>query len=89
MTYVIRDVICPHCNACRDLDLCRDPDLQVHAAPFNGAFRAQWWGPPCFAQPICLILSSQTKGLAGYHCGYKLGVGHSYMGGWNKSLGET
>ncbi|DBA81285.1 TPA: hypothetical protein ACH3X2_006902 [Trebouxia sp. C0005] len=30
MSYVLRDVICPSCNDCRDLDLCRDPHLQVH-----------------------------------------------------------
>ena len=29
MSYVLRDVICPSCNDCRDLDLCRDPHLQV------------------------------------------------------------
>ena len=30
MSFVLRDVICPSCNDCRDLDLCRDPQLQVH-----------------------------------------------------------
>ena len=29
MSFVLRDVICPSCNDCRDLDLCRDPHLQV------------------------------------------------------------
>ena len=29
MSFVLQDVICPSCNDCRDLDLCRDPQLQV------------------------------------------------------------
>lgn len=29
MSFVLRDVICTSCNDCRDLDLCRDPHLQV------------------------------------------------------------
>lgn len=28
-SFVLRDVICTYCNACTDLDLCRDPNLQV------------------------------------------------------------
>ena len=28
-SFVLRDVICAYCNACTDLDLCRDPNLQV------------------------------------------------------------
>ena len=28
-SYVLRDVICVYCNHCTDLDLCRDPALQV------------------------------------------------------------
>ena len=28
-SYVLRDVICMYCNHCTDLDLCRDPALQV------------------------------------------------------------
>src|SRR5690606_16444821 len=27
LSYVYRDLICPFCNACRDLDLLRDPTL--------------------------------------------------------------
>ncbi|KAK9824549.1 hypothetical protein WJX72_011249 [[Myrmecia] bisecta] len=30
LSFVLRDVICTYCNNCRDLDLCRDPDLQAH-----------------------------------------------------------
>lgn len=30
LTYVLPDVICSFCNQCRDLDLCRDPDLIDH-----------------------------------------------------------
>jgi len=30
LTLVMPDVICSYCNACRDLDLCRDPDLTSH-----------------------------------------------------------
>lgn len=30
MSFMLRDVICTSCNDCRDLDLCRDPHLQVH-----------------------------------------------------------
>ncbi|KAK9830879.1 hypothetical protein WJX81_001263 [Elliptochloris bilobata] len=29
-SFVLRDVICAYCNACADLDLCRDPNLQEH-----------------------------------------------------------
>lgn len=32
LSFVLRDVICGSCNSCRDLDLCRDPDLQVRCA---------------------------------------------------------
>ena len=31
-SWVLRDVICTSCHACRDLDLCRDPGIQVCAA---------------------------------------------------------
>uniref|UniRef100_A0A1D2A3C0 DNA polymerase epsilon catalytic subunit n=1 Tax=Auxenochlorella protothecoides TaxID=3075 RepID=A0A1D2A3C0_AUXPR len=27
---VLRDVICPHCQDCQDLDVCKDPQLQAH-----------------------------------------------------------
>lgn len=30
LTYVLPDVICGYCNHCRDLDLCRDPELMNH-----------------------------------------------------------
>ena len=30
-SYVLRDVICVYCNHCTDLDLCRDPALQVRS----------------------------------------------------------
>ena len=29
-SFVLRDIICAYCNFCTDLDLCRDPALQVH-----------------------------------------------------------
>lgn len=29
MSFVLKDVVCSQCNNSRDLDLCRDPDLQV------------------------------------------------------------
>ena len=31
MTFVLSDVICSYCNQCRDLDLCRDPELTFHS----------------------------------------------------------
>jgi DNA polymerase epsilon subunit 1 len=30
LTFVLPDVICSYCNQCRDLDLCRDPELVFH-----------------------------------------------------------
>lgn len=30
LTFVLPDVICTFCNQCRDLDLCRDPELTQH-----------------------------------------------------------
>ncbi len=38
LTWVLRDVVCDACSACRDLDLARDPALQVHweALGWNG-----------------------------------------------------
>ncbi len=32
LTWVLRDVVCDACSACRDLDLARDPNLQVHSS---------------------------------------------------------
>ena len=37
MSFVLRDVICTNCNDCRDLDLCRDPHLQVRMGIHNTA----------------------------------------------------
>ena len=34
-SYVLRDVICVYCNHCTDLDLCRDPALQVSLRPLR------------------------------------------------------
>lgn len=32
-SYILPEVICHHCNFCRDLDLCKDPSVaQVRAA---------------------------------------------------------
>ena len=33
MSFVLKDVVCSQCNNSRDLDLCRDPDLQVRCLP--------------------------------------------------------
>jgi len=43
LTFVLPDVICSYCNQCRDLDLCRDPELTFH----------HWRCPVC-AQPYDL-----------------------------------
>lgn len=36
LTLVLRDVICPTCQDCQDLDLCRDPAV-------GGCARWWWW----------------------------------------------
>ena len=33
MSFVLQDVVCSQCNNSRDLDICRDPDLQVTCLP--------------------------------------------------------
>lgn len=30
LSFVLQDFICTYCNMCRDLDLCRDPDISNH-----------------------------------------------------------
>ena len=41
-SFVLRDVICAYCNACTDLDLCRDPNLQVQIADTEPHAHAQY-----------------------------------------------
>lgn len=37
-SFVLRDIICAYCNFCTDLDLCRDPALQVGKPGTLGSF---------------------------------------------------
>ena len=39
-SYTLQDVICPNCNYCRDLDLCRDPSLITNRSD-------EWPCPQC------------------------------------------
>uniref|UniRef100_A0A673NN21 DNA polymerase epsilon catalytic subunit n=1 Tax=Sinocyclocheilus rhinocerous TaxID=307959 RepID=A0A673NN21_9TELE len=44
-SYVLPEVICHHCNFCRDLDLCKDP-----AVSQDGSVLPQWFCSNCQAQ---------------------------------------
>jgi len=45
VSYTLQDVICTACSDCRDLDLCRDPDLA--AGQWMCTARLDEHGPPC------------------------------------------
>ena len=64
MSYVLRDVICTNCNNCRDLDLCRDPHLQVSrltATLFHPTMSqlcltaSQWFMRLCLSELLCPV----------------------------------
>ncbi|XP_076845905.1 DNA polymerase epsilon catalytic subunit A [Brachyhypopomus gauderio] len=44
-SYVLPEVICHHCNFCRDLDLCKDPSVAQ-----DGSVLPQWFCSNCHAQ---------------------------------------
>uniref|UniRef100_A0A3B4B1K0 DNA polymerase epsilon catalytic subunit n=1 Tax=Periophthalmus magnuspinnatus TaxID=409849 RepID=A0A3B4B1K0_9GOBI len=44
-SYVLPEVICHHCNFCRDLDLCKDPSIGQ-----DGSVLPQWFCSNCQAQ---------------------------------------
>ncbi|XP_076126347.1 DNA polymerase epsilon catalytic subunit A [Alosa pseudoharengus] len=44
-SYVLPEVICHHCNFCRDLDLCKDPSMAQ-----DGTVLPQWFCSNCQAQ---------------------------------------
>ncbi|KAI4894825.1 hypothetical protein NFI96_029846 [Prochilodus magdalenae] len=44
-SYVLPEVICHHCNFCRDLDLCKDPSVAQ-----DGSVLPQWFCSNCQAQ---------------------------------------
>ncbi|KAA0716868.1 DNA polymerase epsilon catalytic subunit A [Triplophysa tibetana] len=44
-SYILPEVICHHCNFCRDLDLCKDP-----AVAQDGSVLPQWFCSNCQAQ---------------------------------------
>ncbi|KAF4113792.1 hypothetical protein G5714_006337 [Onychostoma macrolepis] len=44
-SYILPEVICHHCNFCRDLDLCKDP-----AVSQDGSVLPQWFCSNCQAQ---------------------------------------
>jgi hypothetical protein len=41
-SFVLRDVICSYCNYCTDLDLCRDPALQVSRCASRNIRSVSW-----------------------------------------------
>uniref|UniRef100_A0A9J7XPA1 DNA polymerase epsilon catalytic subunit n=1 Tax=Cyprinus carpio carpio TaxID=630221 RepID=A0A9J7XPA1_CYPCA len=61
-SYVLPEVICHHCNFCRDLDLCKDP-----AVSQDGSVLPQWFCSNCQAQydtesiEIALVEALQKK----------------------------
>ncbi|KAM9360448.1 DNA polymerase epsilon catalytic subunit A [Symphorus nematophorus] len=44
-SYILPEVICHHCNFCRDLDLCKDPSVAQ-----DGSVLSQWFCSNCQAQ---------------------------------------
>uniref|UniRef100_A0A8B9JNV3 DNA polymerase epsilon catalytic subunit n=1 Tax=Astyanax mexicanus TaxID=7994 RepID=A0A8B9JNV3_ASTMX len=44
-SYILPEVICHHCNYCRDLDLCKDPSVAQ-----DGSVLPQWFCSNCQAQ---------------------------------------
>uniref|UniRef100_A0AAX7U0J0 DNA polymerase epsilon catalytic subunit n=1 Tax=Astatotilapia calliptera TaxID=8154 RepID=A0AAX7U0J0_ASTCA len=44
-SYILPEVICHHCNFCRDLDLCKDPSVAQ-----DGSVLPQWFCSNCQAQ---------------------------------------
>lgn len=43
-SYILPEVICHHCNFCRDLDLCKDPSAaQVRGAALMGITTTLWF----------------------------------------------
>uniref|UniRef100_A0A3B3HNQ0 DNA polymerase epsilon catalytic subunit n=1 Tax=Oryzias latipes TaxID=8090 RepID=A0A3B3HNQ0_ORYLA len=61
-SYILPEVICHHCNFCRDLDLCKDPSVAQ-----DGAVVPQWFCSNCQAQyetdsvEVSLIEALQKK----------------------------
>lgn len=51
---MLPDVICSACNCCRDLDLCRDADIQVPPRPPQPL---PWLPKPClqYERYLCVI----------------------------------
>lgn len=39
LTLVLRDVICPTCQDCRDIDLCRDPAVSARVGRADAPWR--------------------------------------------------
>lgn len=46
LTYVLPDVICAQCLACRDLDLCRDPNIEPGSSEAPATFHCASCGTP-------------------------------------------
>uniref|UniRef100_A0A3Q3JPX5 DNA polymerase epsilon catalytic subunit n=1 Tax=Monopterus albus TaxID=43700 RepID=A0A3Q3JPX5_MONAL len=44
-SYILPEVICHHCNFCRDLDLCKDPSMAQ-----DGSVLPQWFCSNCLTQ---------------------------------------
>ncbi|XP_031425753.1 DNA polymerase epsilon catalytic subunit A-like [Clupea harengus] len=61
-SYVLPEVICHHCNFCRDLDLCKDPSMAQ-----DGTVLPQWFCSNCQAQydtdsiEMALVAALQKK----------------------------
>ncbi|XP_060894086.1 DNA polymerase epsilon catalytic subunit A [Labrus mixtus] len=61
-SYILPEVICHHCNFCRDLDLCKDPSVAQ-----DGSVLPQWFCSNCQAQyetesvEVALVEALQKK----------------------------
>ncbi|KAL4450230.1 hypothetical protein ABPG77_010899 [Micractinium sp. CCAP 211/92] len=63
LTLVLRDVICPACQDCRDLDMCRDPSIQQH----------DWHCSACGTERNVTAIEGQLCGMLAQACeGYQL-----------------
>uniref|UniRef100_A0AAY5EBJ6 DNA polymerase epsilon catalytic subunit n=1 Tax=Electrophorus electricus TaxID=8005 RepID=A0AAY5EBJ6_ELEEL len=90
-SYILPEVICHHCNFCRDLDLCKDPSVaQVTlCAGSDGSVLPQWFCSNCQAQydtnaiEVTLVEALQKKlmtyTLQDLECGKCKGVKEANM----------
>ena len=73
MSFVLKDVVCSQCNNSRDLDLCRDPDLQVSclletaSSAYPMLSRAFCKGKDLVCVPVHVLLLLTSPRLSGPH----------------------